>query len=258
MTIDACSILDRLRNRQPIEAPVALVAAHPDDETIGAGASLHLFRNLLLVYLTDGAPRDLRDARRAGFATSRDYAEARFRELDAALAVSSAAPRLVRLDVPDQQASLRMNDLIDRLRAVFAEFQPRCVMTHPYEGGHPDHDAASLVVGCACLPVIILEFASYYAGPTGRLITGGFLDGPQPTVIPLTPAEQDRKRAMLACFESQQATLGAFRVDHEAFRRAPTYDFTLPPHRGRLHYEQLDWGMTGAQWRDLAKRVTGG
>lgn len=251
-------VLERLRRRQLVDVPVALVAAHPDDETIGAGASLQLFRDLLLVYLTDGAPRDLRDARRAGFTNAGDYAAARFRELEAALAVSGATARVVRLDVPDQRASFCMDALIGRLRSVFAAFEPRCVITHPYEGGHPDHDAASLIVGRACLPNRIVEFASYHAGAGGKLVTGTFLHGAEATVVPLTAAERDCKRAMLACFGSQQATLAAFHVDHEAFRAAPDYDFTLPPHQGCLLYEQFDWGVTGTRWRELATQVGDG
>lgn len=258
MTIGTDFILEWLRNRQPIDVPVALVAAHPDDETIGAGASLHLFRNLLLIYLTDGAPRDLRDAGRSGFAAAADYAAARFRELDAALTVSGAAARVVRLDAPDQRASLCMNDLIGRLRSMLSVFRARYVMTHPYEGGHPDHDAASFIVRRACSSAAILEFTSYHAGCTGDRVSGTFLPGSQPTVVPLISAEQDRKRAMLACFTSQQPTLSSFGVGHEAFRPAPAYDFRLPPHPGPLLYEQFDCGMTGARWRELAMQAGGG
>ena len=67
-----------------------MVVAHPDDETVGAGATLPLFRRLLLVHATDGAPRDLADARAVGFADAAGYAAARRRELDAALAAGGS------------------------------------------------------------------------------------------------------------------------------------------------------------------------
>ncbi|MBV9250682.1 MAG: hypothetical protein JO227_15715, partial [Acetobacteraceae bacterium] len=56
--MDAAGVLDLLRQRKPIEMRSAVVVAHPDDETVGAGASLRLFRDLTLVHVTDGAPRD--------------------------------------------------------------------------------------------------------------------------------------------------------------------------------------------------------
>src|SRR5579864_789254 len=37
---------------------MAVLAAHPDDETIGASALLARFPTAFIVYLTDGAPRD--------------------------------------------------------------------------------------------------------------------------------------------------------------------------------------------------------
>jgi hypothetical protein len=66
-------IIQNLRSRGPIEFPVALIAAHPDDETIGAGGSLHLFANLTIVLTTHGAPRNLDYARRNGFDDNEAY-----------------------------------------------------------------------------------------------------------------------------------------------------------------------------------------
>ena len=86
-------VLVRLRARQEIDAKVAVVVAHPDDETIGLGPFLHLFRHLTLIHVTDGAPRDLRDVRAAGFDTCAAYAAARAGELRAALQVGGCSAR---------------------------------------------------------------------------------------------------------------------------------------------------------------------
>ncbi len=234
---------------------MALVAAHPDDETIGAGASLRLFDDLLLIHVTDGAPADLGDARRAGFGTLAAYAAARRAELAAALHAGQAHPRTLALDLPDQGASADMTQLAQRLAAAFAAHGTQIVITHPYEGGHPDHDATALGVHRAVrgTPIAILEMASYHAGKGGSLVTGQFLPGGgDPVQIVLAPQEQALKRAMMACFATQRATLAAFGTEREAFRIAPAYDFTQPPHPGELNYERHDWGMTGAAWRRLA------
>ncbi len=253
-------MLDGLAQRRRIALPVALVAAHPDDETIGAGGSLHLFDDLLLIHVTDGAPRNLADAHLAGFGTAAAYAAARRAELAAALQAGGARLRLVALDLPDQGASAAMAELAARLAAAFATHGTRVAITHPYEGGHPDHDATAWAVQRAARGAALdrVEMAGYHADPAAGLLTGAFLPGGDSAVeIMLDAREQEAKRAMMACFATQQATLAPFGTAREAFRAAPAYDFSAPPHPGVLHYERHDWGMTGARWRSLAQAPVG-
>lgn len=242
-----------LAARRPVGVRVALVVAHPDDETIAAGASLHLLPGLLVVHVTDGAPRTLTDAATAGFDAPADYAAARRGELTAALDAAGAAPDLAELGVADQDASFHMPAIARALSRLFDAHSIEAVITHAYEGGHPDHDATAFAVHAAAGHRPVLEFAGYHADPAGALLTGCFLPGPDPTVIVLTEAERARKRAMFDCFRTQARTLAAFGTDREAFRPAPAYDFAQPPMPGRLNYEHWGWSMTGARWRALAR-----
>src|SRR5690606_6874416 len=96
-------LLARLAERGDIDAPVVMVVAHPDDEILGLGSRLARLRNLTIIHLTDGAPRDMRDARREGFDSWRDYAAARRAELARALAAIGAShARTLCYDYPDQ------------------------------------------------------------------------------------------------------------------------------------------------------------
>lgn len=248
-------MLAALRQRRPVEQPVALVVAHPDDETIAAGGSLHLMTRLLLVHVTDGAPLRLDDPARAGFDTPAAYAAARERELRDALSRSGARPERAMLGVPDQEASEAIPQIAERLRALFRAHAVRHVLTHAYEGGHPDHDAVALAVHLAAPPEVI-EFAGYHAAPEGGMRTGRFLvgdqDGAREIAVQLAADDLARKRAMIACFRTQAAILSQFDPAQERFRAAPAHDFTAPPHAGRLLYE--DWGwMSGAEWRQRAR-----
>ena len=247
------AVLRGLALRRPVGARVALVVAHPDDETIAAGASLHLLPGLLLVHVTDGAPRANTDAAAAGFDTQAAYAAARRLELLAALRAAGISPDLVQLGVPDQDASLDMTGLTRTLARLFDAHGTEVVLTHAYEGGHPDHDATALAVHAAAGRRPVLEFAGYHADSAGRLLTGRFLAGPDATVVTLTPAERARKQAMFDCFRTQAGMLAAFGTADEKFRSAPGYDFTQPPLPGRLNYEHWGWSMTGAHWRQLAR-----
>jgi LmbE family N-acetylglucosaminyl deacetylase len=245
-------MLKALAARRPTPRRTALVVAHPDDETIAAGASLRLLPNLLLVHVTDGAPRAMHDAARLGFETPAHYAAAREAELQSVLALAGVNPARIRLEVPDQEASHHMPVIAAQLREAFEAHGIEAIITHAYEGGHPDHDATALAVHCAANGRPIIEFAGYHAGPDAEMTVQRFLPGPPETRIQLDPEEAANKQAMLDCFQTQSGILDLFGASVERFRPAPEYDFTEPPHEGRLNYENWHWPITGRDWRNLA------
>jgi LmbE family N-acetylglucosaminyl deacetylase len=241
---------------------VYVVAAHPDDEVIGAGSRLRpLARALTIVHSTDGAPADPRNARAAGFPTREAYARARRTELEAALGLTGIDPGQARcLSFVDQEAAHHLVDLTLRLLPLFVSSRPMFVLTHPYEGGHPDHDATAFAVHAARAwmaahgigPPIVCEFACYHAEGQ-RMRPLRFLPNhAREITIGLSPAEEALKKELFRCYATQARALGQFPTDIERFRVAPSYDFTAPPHEGPLHYERFAWSCSGEIFRERA------
>jgi N-acetylglucosamine malate deacetylase 2 len=240
------------------------VFAHPDDEVIALGGRLERFAASHLVTVTDGAPQDGADAREHGFPDLAAYRRAREQELNAALAHADLPPSVVLPfpeRVPDQEASLHLAQLARAVAELIQTLRPEVVLTHPYEGGHPDHEACAFaahtaVALCeaeATTTPLLVEAPFYNIGENGGMRTGHFLTADQLTFdCELSATEQRNKRARLACFVSQQSTLAQFGVEREAFRIAPHYDFTVRPHTGRLLYESFAWGMSGDRFCNLS------
>jgi LmbE family N-acetylglucosaminyl deacetylase len=262
MTVRAAAILEGLAKGGIVEPPVMIVVAHPDDETIGMGAQLCRFRNALLVQITDGAPCDGLDAAAHGFPGIQEYAFARRIELYAALEAGLATGvRTEIIGIPDQEACLNLSRLTERILRRLEQKRPAAIFVQPYEGGHPDHDAAAFSVRAAArlisrsgeTPPAIIEMTAYHADGQ-RLATGTFLPSGQPIVtIELASAGRLRKRRMIDCFTSQPDLLAGFETEVERFREAPDYDFAEPPHPRELHYERLGWSITGEAWRGHAR-----
>ena len=239
---------------------VVLLAAHPDDETIGASLLLARFPQTRVVYLTDGAPRDRRFWSPTAKGWREEYADTRRREAQNALALAGVLPRQIAwLGAVDQDAIFEAPRLTDMFAEVLQKHQPEIVMTHSYEGGHPDHDTAALIARMALSRVtqgaLLLEMTSYHA-QSGCCVTGQFLNADANEIVcELSGEDCTRKRRMMDEHASQRAVLEGFNVDRERFRPAPEYDFTKAPHEGRLWYECMEWPMTAAQWRMRANDV---
>lgn len=224
-----------------------LLAAHPDDEVIGTTAVLPQLQNLTIVHATDGSPEDRTDRT--------EYARARRIELAAALTKAGADhARLVELGFTDQHAARHLVDLTTRFMSLLENVDQ--VLTHPYEGGHPDHDAcafaAHAAVRCSGRNVKLIEFTSYHAGPEGLKGSEFLGKGDDTLTIHLTEEQRARKREIFASFVTQADTLQYFPIAIERFRPAPSYNFTSAPHSGRLFYENYNWGMTSGSFCKLA------
>jgi LmbE family N-acetylglucosaminyl deacetylase len=246
-------------DRRPLAFRALIVVAHPDDETIGCGGQLARFSDITIVHVTDGAPKNGIDAAKLGYSGPEDYAAARRRELEAAMHLAGiGSDRLVALGWSDQGAALHLPEVARELVARLADAE--CVITHAYEGGHPDHDACAFAVHAACTRLrrrgsapAIIEMPFYRAGPEGWGVHT-FIPYPQTEeiVVDLDTDERARKRAMFACHLTQIEVLARFPIEQERFRQAPKYDFLRLPNDGALLYERENWGMTGERWLALA------
>ena len=233
-----------VEGRQPI-GPVALIVAHPGDDVVGVGGQLERWRRgLVCVHVTDGAQARPAEAR------------------DALERVGISADQIRSLDFTDQQLVFALSDLDRALEHALAEIRPAVVITHAFEGGHPDHDALALVLASVLgrrrarhvhTPVLV-EFAGYWQNESGSLVTNRFgppSNGGERQLRMSTPIRR-QKNDLLGCFRMPQHLPQAFDTREEWIRPAPAYDFRARPNVGRVWYDQFDWPVRSDHWIHLA------
>src|SRR5262249_34164026 len=98
-------------------------------------------------FATDGAPREEGFWKQYG--SRQAYAAVRRQEAQQVMGSIGACTIFladcVEGGITDQELFQNLPAAITQAKAVVAQVQPDCILTPPYEGGHPDHDAACFI-----------------------------------------------------------------------------------------------------------------
>jgi LmbE family N-acetylglucosaminyl deacetylase len=174
-----------------------IVAAHPDDEVLGAGGLISVLAaagaRLRLVAVTDGegSHRDHGDP--AALARQRTA------ETAAALtALGAAATEVIRLGLPDTGLASCEDKLTEALAPLVADFE---LCLAPWEHDmHPDHEAAGRATRRAGVRVLYYYpvWMWHWARPADLRVPWH-----RALRIPLPPGAVAAKRAAIGCFTSQ-------------------------------------------------------
>ncbi|HEX4397162.1 MAG TPA: PIG-L family deacetylase [Trebonia sp.] len=178
-----------------------VVAAHPDDEVLGAGGLISVLAaagaRLRLVAVTDG------ESSHRGLADPAILAKRRTAEtVDALHALGAETTEVVRLGLPDAGLAGREDQLAAALAPLTAGFD---VCLAPWDGDlHPDHAVAGRAARrtarlVLCYPIWMWHWASPADPrvPWDRALR-----------VPLPPRAAAMKRAAIGCFASQTQDRG--------------------------------------------------
>jgi len=177
-------------------ASAVILAAHPDDEVLGAGGVISLLADagarLRLVSVTDGEASD------PGYGDPAALARRRAHERAEALArLGAADAEVIRLGLPDSGLAGREDDLAAVLAGLVTGFAA-CLA--PWQGDvHADHEAvARAAVRAAprvfCYPV----WMWHWSRPDDPRVPWR-----EAVRVPLPDASAHRKQSAIGCFRSQ-------------------------------------------------------
>lgn len=259
---------------------LVVVAAHPDDESLGAGGLAHVAARrgtrVRVVVATDG------ENSHPGSRTVApvDLAAVRRREVEAAVRALSPHATVEFLGIPDGGIETdipRLRAYLRRIVADAAASGPRILVVAPWEGdGHRDHR----LVGRTAREVAAELGADYRGYPIWLWHWGSATDAPWAWMeqVPLDDAAQSAKREALALHESQNAPLsprpGDEAILHAGMRAhfARPFEVLVRPEAGtdllsparttstpREHFEEVfaddddPWGFE-SRWYEERKR----
>ena len=239
----------------PLLGKTLVIVAHPDDEIVGCGALLQRVREPLVLFATDGAPRNQFFWEKYG---SREaYVHIRREEARAALAQIGVAG--VEFLSPtgnpgqpfvDQDLFLNVPRALEAITEIVTHVRPEALLTLAYEGGHPDHDTCAFLAWWIAREFVlpVWEMPLYHRSAAGVMVKQEFITPEGDEVLfDTTLAEVRRKRKAFDAYASQHDTLDLFNPAVERFRPQASYDFRRPPHPGVLNYESWQWPVTGSQ-----------
>jgi LmbE family N-acetylglucosaminyl deacetylase len=177
-------------------ASVAVLAAHPDDEILGAGGILCLLASvgirIRLVAVTDG------EASHPGRADPGELITRRCDERAAALReLGASAAEVVRLSLPDSGLDRLEPELAVLLRQLTAGFDA-CLA--PWENDvHADHEAVGRAARRACPRLFFYPiWMWHWAHPGDQRVPWE-----RAVRVPLPVVAAGRKRSAIGCFASQ-------------------------------------------------------
>jgi len=238
---------------RPLRRRLLVLAAHPDDETLGAGgilASCAADGRVAVLILTDGVPVDPTHFAVSGRWSPDAYRQLRRHESLRALSALGLDARFVFFGcIPDQQLAWHLKAGWNVLLSVVRQFRPQVLLAPAFEGGHPDHDAANFLASRLQTSEgpDVWEYPLYTVRD-GQPCHLRFRDLDSTVLNCELDAElQTRKTAALSCYASQAATLaGLGSVASETIRPLPAHAYHQPALPEPAVYERWGWPITAA------------
>ena len=240
----------------------AVIVAHPDDEVVGAGGLISRLKDVTVVHVMDSAPSN-GFANESLYSDRPDDARARRQKCREALALANvSSEHIFDFGIKNHHTPATLADLARRVASFLQHVAPDVVLTHPYEGGHPDHDATAFATHAAVRllrrkgfrPPVVFEIALRPSRDGKRRVLD-FLksDAAEITTLLLDKKTREIKRNMFACLPALAQINRDTAFARERFRRPPRYNFASA--KGDMVLSGEAVGSSAFKWQSLVKEA---
>lgn len=164
-----------------------VIAPHPDDETLGCGATIHLLREnnceVQVVLMTDGS----------GINLDKDISHMRFSEFNEAMKKLGCVCNRY-LNFPDGKLELHLQDATEQLTEIIEKEQPEIIFTPYVLDYNSDHKYVNLILS-KCINNMEEVYIAMYEIWTPILYPNCYLN---------VTHQYDTKLSAICCYRSQE------------------------------------------------------
>ena len=223
---------------------ILLLIPHPDDEVVGCAAAIQravaMGNNVFGMYLTHGCI-----AKETLWSWQRDDYEKklalRLGEARQAAEILGITPLSFSQERAARQLWPSLSGILEEVRVAIRKNRIDRLWVPAYEGGNPDHDGLNALSSVLRLFCQVWEFAEYnYSGGKAHLNQFPKENGTE-QVLELAAEEKAIKKMAMKVYGSEKGNLSGLGVRQECFRPLAAYDYSQPPHEGKLWYARYQW-----------------
>ncbi len=219
---------------------ILFIAAHPDDELVGATFIIKkvlLKKNLIIFFPTNGVI----SKEQMWFWNKNKYEEKkkiRNEEMKKSLKLLGIK-KFFKQDIPTRKLKENIEKTFRKINLLVRDYKIDTIFCPAYEGGHQDHDVSNFICSKFQNSSKVYEYAEYNFSK-GKINCNEFIKTTKDEVtIKLSEKEKKEKIKLLKIYNSEKGNLGYLKLEKECYRKLYKYDYSKPPHLGKLFYRRF-------------------
>ena len=221
---------------------ILFISPHPDDELVGATfiiKKILLKKNLIIFFPTNGVlSKD-----EMWFWDKKKYKEKkkiRNEEMRKSLKILGVK-KFFKQDIPTRKLKENIEKTFKKINFLVKDHKIDTIFCPAYEGGHQDHDVTNFICSRLRKCSKIYEYAEYNFSK-GQINCNEFVNPTKNEItIKLSEKEKKEKIKLLEIYNSEKGNLNYLKLKKECYRKLYDYDYSKPPHLGKLFYRRFSF-----------------